>query len=86
MAAPRRLTDEDERMLDWMARWAPVTTMQVSQRFVHSRRMTYLRTPSPARDRLVPAVSVALYQFPDVLCATGIATLVVAAVTHNNAR
>jgi hypothetical protein len=43
MPPKRRLTAEDDRIAHWVARWAPVTSMQVAQRFGRSRRTTYRR-------------------------------------------
>jgi hypothetical protein len=42
MPRKHRLTAED-RIAHWVARWAPVTSMQVAQRFGRSRRTTYRR-------------------------------------------
>ncbi|HMJ34794.1 MAG TPA: hypothetical protein VK501_12850 [Baekduia sp.] len=43
MPPKRRLTAEDDRIAHWVARWAPVTSMQVAQRFGRSRRTAYRR-------------------------------------------
>lgn len=43
MPRKHRLTAEDDRIAHWVARWAPVTSMQVAQRFGRSRRTTYRR-------------------------------------------
>jgi hypothetical protein len=43
MPGRQRLTAEDQHMADWVARWAPVTAMQLARRFDRPTRRTYRR-------------------------------------------
>jgi hypothetical protein len=38
-----RLTEDDDLVAAWVARWAPVTAMQIGRRFGRSKRTTYRR-------------------------------------------
>jgi hypothetical protein len=53
MPPKRRLTAEDDRIAHWVARWAPVTSMQVAQRCGRSRRTTYRRLQVPRHSQLL---------------------------------